>query len=70
MIESAQLEVILIEPAAADVVMQIERIPSVLEVLRPPDRAATLRVILEPTADVEETAYLIECIPEVREVRE
>jgi hypothetical protein len=68
--ESAELEVILGLPAHAEVVMQIERIPSVLEVLRSPDRAATLRVLLEPSADIEETAYLIECIPDVREVLE
>ncbi len=72
---AAQLIVWLSGPAMPDLIETIEGIPSVLEIYpsRPADLTpmlGKLSVTLEEGADVDETAYLIESVPGVREVTE
>lgn len=59
------------EPPTDELIRRIEQIPSVLEVhSENSPLSGHLTAVLEESADVEETAYLIESLPGVRSVVE
>ncbi len=71
-----RLTVTLREPASAELLRRIREMPSVLDVTpcgRGDSLAPTVRemsALLEESADVDETAYLLESLPGIRSVSE
>ena len=72
-----RLTITLSEPASSELLRRIRELPSVLEVSPSPRGSDNLpptvreiTALLEDSADVEETGYLLESLPGVRAVSE